>query len=371
MKKINCLLFGILSLMIVSPAIPWGPPAAKLSLLNLAPRTAPAAPANGDMWTTSAGVYARINGATVGPIGLLSGMGGLGTAVGTWLATPNSANLAATVTDETGTGSLVFGTGPTLQGPAVVSSEIDGHIGLILTAPQVSSTVIYNTGQGPNDVNHTLPTAASGYFFTAQVGESQAAKYWRFTAASAGTMCLNGTCDKNYVSLAAPTRGDQLECRTIKMADTGIVSSAALTFGGTATNVFSGAFNFDIAGTGYYRAAVAAGTPLAAGTIPQNTWGIYKYSIIANGTITSTAAAANFTTGYASEALAIAALPATPAVSAYMGYVTVKSTAVGGFVGGTSNLNDAGVTANYFSETSYTKPYHWNCRTINGTITTN
>ena len=368
MKKLIVFLVVIL---FASPLYAWGPPAAKLSLLNLAPRTAPAAPANGDMWTTTAGVYARINGATVGPIGLLSGMGGLGTGVGTWLATPSSVNLAAAVTDETGTGALVFGTGPTLQGPAIVSSEIAGHVGLILTAAQVSSTVIYNTGQGPNDINHTLPTPAAGYFFTAQVGESQAAKYWRFTAASASTMCLNGTCDKNYVSYAAPTRGDQLECRTIKMADTGIVSSAALTFGGTATNVFSTTFGFDIAGTGYSKAAVAAGTPLAAGTIPQNTWGIYKYSIIANGTIASTAAAANFTTGYASEALAIAALPATPAVSAYMGYVAVMSTAVGGFVGGTSNLNDAGVTANYLSASNYTKPYHWNCRTITGTVTTN
>lgn len=41
---------------------------------------------------------------------------GLGTGVATFLATPSSANLAAAVTDETGTGLLVFATNPTLSG---------------------------------------------------------------------------------------------------------------------------------------------------------------------------------------------------------------------------------------------------------------
>ena len=44
---------------------------------------------------------------------------GLGTNVATWLATPSSANLAAAVTDETGSGALVFATSPTLVTPAL------------------------------------------------------------------------------------------------------------------------------------------------------------------------------------------------------------------------------------------------------------
>jgi hypothetical protein len=39
---------------------------------------------------------------------------GLGTGIATWLGTPSSANLASAITDETGSGSLVFGTTPTL-----------------------------------------------------------------------------------------------------------------------------------------------------------------------------------------------------------------------------------------------------------------
>jgi hypothetical protein len=42
---------------------------------------------------------------------------GLGTGVATFLATPSSANLAAAVTDETGSGSLVFATSPSLVTP--------------------------------------------------------------------------------------------------------------------------------------------------------------------------------------------------------------------------------------------------------------
>jgi hypothetical protein len=44
---------------------------------------------------------------------------GLGTGVATFLATPTSANLAAAVSDETGTGALVFATSPTLVTPAL------------------------------------------------------------------------------------------------------------------------------------------------------------------------------------------------------------------------------------------------------------
>ncbi len=40
-------------------------------------------------------------------------------AVGTWAATPSSANLAAAMTDETGSGSLVFANSPTLSGPTI------------------------------------------------------------------------------------------------------------------------------------------------------------------------------------------------------------------------------------------------------------
>lgn len=48
-----------------------------------------------------------------------TGISGLGAGVATFLATPSSANLAAAVTDETGSGALVFATSPTLVTPAL------------------------------------------------------------------------------------------------------------------------------------------------------------------------------------------------------------------------------------------------------------
>ena len=48
-----------------------------------------------------------------------TGITSLGAGVATWLGTPSSANLAAAVTDETGTGSLVFATSPTMITPTI------------------------------------------------------------------------------------------------------------------------------------------------------------------------------------------------------------------------------------------------------------
>jgi hypothetical protein len=73
---------------------------------------------------TIAGTLAVANGGTgIGwgalPMAALLRITSLGTGVATFLGTPSSANLAAAVTDETGSGSLVFATSPTLVTPAL------------------------------------------------------------------------------------------------------------------------------------------------------------------------------------------------------------------------------------------------------------
>ena len=50
---------------------------------------------------------------------IATGVSGLGTGVATFLATPSSANLRTALTDETGTGSAVFATAPTLVTPVL------------------------------------------------------------------------------------------------------------------------------------------------------------------------------------------------------------------------------------------------------------
>ena len=56
-----------------------------------------------------------------------TGVSGLGANVATFLATPSSANLISAVTDETGTGALVFATSPTLVTP-VLGTPTSGNL---------------------------------------------------------------------------------------------------------------------------------------------------------------------------------------------------------------------------------------------------
>ena len=54
-----------------------------------------------------------------------TGVSGLGTGAATFLATPSSANFAALLTDETGTGANVFATSPTLTDPAITGTILE------------------------------------------------------------------------------------------------------------------------------------------------------------------------------------------------------------------------------------------------------
>ena len=84
---------------------------------------------------------------------------GLGTGVATFLATPSSANLAAAVTGETGSGALVFATSPTLVTPALgtpssgnlsncTSLPIDGGTTGVLPLNKGGTGVTSGTGSG-------------------------------------------------------------------------------------------------------------------------------------------------------------------------------------------------------------------------------
>lgn len=101
---------------------------------------------------------------------------------------------------------------------------------------------------------------------------------------------------------------------------------------------------------GVYFAANAAETAFTATShdIADGKWSSYKLSIIANGTITITKAAAD----YATRALAIAAVPATPAAEVNLGYVVIYTT--GAIFDASSNDLDAThLTVEYFPATNY------------------
>jgi hypothetical protein len=75
----------------------------------------------------------------------------------------------------------------------------------------------------------------------------------------------------------------------------------------------------------------------ALGTIPEDKWGVILVQRVLAGTTTFVSAAANYTTGYDSEAEAIAALPAATADRVAIGYVTILAD-TGDWVAGTDAL---------------------------------
>jgi hypothetical protein len=96
--------------------------------------------------TWAAAAAGTINTGTVGQLTYYSGTNTLsgtttGTGILTFLGTPSSANLAAAVTDETGSGSLVFGTSPTITTPTISGNETHTGTGALFLADFSNATV--------------------------------------------------------------------------------------------------------------------------------------------------------------------------------------------------------------------------------------
>ena len=127
---------------------------------------------------------------------LATGISGFGTGVATFLATPSSANLISAITDETGTGSLVFSTSPTLATPIITQAQatpsftsnaytlVAGDAGKLLLA---SNSTTAGTVNIPTDATHNF---AVGTLITIlQTGSGQLT----IQAASSGTTTLTST----------------------------------------------------------------------------------------------------------------------------------------------------------------------------------
>jgi hypothetical protein len=136
-----------------------------------------------------------------------------------------------------------------------------------------------------------------------------------------------------------------LRTNTSTLKDDGILGNPTLAIGSTPTAVASAAFEYIINGNLYNKAAVTAGTAPGNDVVPEDLYGAVAFDIGADGTIDAVEAAAN-ATGYASAALAVAAIPAVAADHARMGWVTaIKSD--GAFTFGTTQLDAANSTVAY------------------------
>jgi hypothetical protein len=116
--------------------------------------------------TNAQGQVTSVTNTTITPA--VGSITGFGTGVANWLATPTSANLATAVSDETGSGSLVFATSPTLVTP-ILGTPTSGNFSTGTftwptfnqnttgTASNVTGTVaIANGGTGQTTANSAL-----------------------------------------------------------------------------------------------------------------------------------------------------------------------------------------------------------------------
>ena len=100
---------------------------------------------------------------------IATGVSGLGTSVATFLATPSSANLAAVLTDETGTGAAVFANTPTLVTPVIGAAT---GTSLSTTGNQViSGTGKQGYATGAGGVVTQLTSKATGVTLNKSTGQ--------------------------------------------------------------------------------------------------------------------------------------------------------------------------------------------------------
>ena len=100
--------------------------------------------------------FAVLSSATGLPVS--TGISGLGTGIATFLATPSSANFASAVTDETGTGLVVFNNSPTLLTPNIGTPSF----AVMTNATGTANDLTVNVA---NNINVTDDTSTNSTFY--------------------------------------------------------------------------------------------------------------------------------------------------------------------------------------------------------------
>lgn len=150
-------------------------------------------------------------------VSVTQGISGLGTNVATFLATPTSANLAAAITNETGSGALVFANTPTLVTPILGIASATSINKVAITAPATSATLSLFEGS-------TLAT--SGAYSTTLTATGTTT----VTLPTSGT--VYGTASSSITSLQLKTSlSDETGSGSVVFADTATLSSTTINIG--------------------------------------------------------------------------------------------------------------------------------------------
>jgi len=140
---------------------------------------------------------------------IATGVSGLGTGVATFLATPSSANLAAAVTGETGTGDLVFSAAPTFTGVSSFASisassnvTIAGNLTVTGITTYINSTNVAITDQFILLASGSGATVDAGIIVQDAAGDGEAF-YWENNASGTSRWAIASSVNPTAVTVTA------------------------------------------------------------------------------------------------------------------------------------------------------------------------
>ena len=182
---------------------------------------------------------------------IVDGGAGFSAAVQAWLNNPTSANLAAAVTDETGSGALVFATSPTLVTPAlgvVASGNISActSTSMVLTTPVIGAA----TGTSLAVTGAVTSSGTAGIGYATGAGGSVTQLTSRTTAVT-----IDKICGRIVLAMGAgTTSATSFTVNNSLVADDDVIALSQ-TYGADkydlmVTNVVSGSFEITFRTTG-------------------------------------------------------------------------------------------------------------------------
>jgi hypothetical protein len=186
---------------------------------------------------TLAGTLAVANGGT--------GITSFGAGVATFLGTPSSANLASAVTDETGTGVLVFATSPTLVTP-VLGTPTSGTLSNC-TVDGTDAVGFRNIPQNSQSADYTLVLADSGKHIFHPVGDNTART---FTIPANSSVAYPIGTAITFINMAVADVTIAITTDTLTLSDAGTTGSRTLATNGSATCIKITSTEWLISGSG-------------------------------------------------------------------------------------------------------------------------
>lgn len=232
-----------------------------------------------------------------------TGVSGLGAGIGTFLATPSSANLASALTDETGSGVAVFGTSPTIATPVLNGTPTGTGVASAATA----STLALRDA----NANLSADSFIAGYTTTATAAGTttltvNSTELQFFTGATTQTVELPVTStlvlgqrytvvNNSSGTVTVNSSGGNLVL-AVASGNTGIFTTILTS--GTSAASWSSTYISSGAGTGTVT-SVATGTGLTGG--PITTTGTVDFAVAAVGTWAATPSSENLAAAITDE----------------------------------------------------------------------